>query len=58
MTALLSVLGAAALFAVFGLVSREARRSGGVGAGACPADSGGCNGCPSNPTVESEHAQR
>ncbi len=58
MTTLLAILGAAALFALFGLFMRGRRLS--CGGGSCTAAAGGCGGCDPKPggEMESEHAQR
>lgn len=57
MTALLGILGAAALFVLFGWFMRGKRLSCG-GEGACPSITGGCTGCRAGADgVESDHAQ-
>ncbi len=58
MTMLLGILGAAALFALFGWLMRGKRLSCG-GEGSCPSLAGGCAACHAGPDpMESDHAQR
>ena len=58
MTNLLAIVGTAALFVLFGLMTRRWKRfrEGGC---SCIAPSSGCGSCPANPErVESDHAER
>ncbi|MBI2527141.1 MAG: hypothetical protein HYV93_14305 [Candidatus Rokubacteria bacterium] len=58
MTTLLTILGVAALFALFGLLMRGRRLS--CGGSSCTATAEGCGGCDAKPggETESTHAQR